>query len=187
MNRQRRTQIEQEAEKLLSASKAFRIPVAIDRVAQHKKLRTTATDLGKDISGVLVIEKKRAAIGYNINHPPVRQRFTIAHEIGHYILHAKNSSNSKLFVDYIAYRRDDLRPTESNQTGADKQEVEANAFAAALLMPEKLVRREIEKHNFDLEDDKDLNALAKLFDVSTIAMSIRLANLALLPKVILSS
>ena len=58
--------------------------------------------------------------------------------------------------------------------------MEANAFAAALLMPARLVRGEIKKRKLDLDDEDDLSALAKQFHVSASAMSYRLVNLGLL-------
>jgi Zn-dependent peptidase ImmA (M78 family) len=127
------------------------------------------------MSGLLVVEGKRGAIAYNATHASVRQRFTIAHEIGHYLLHLKNST-SKLFLDrYTVYRRDD-----QSSTGNDREEIEANAFAAAVLMPGGLVRDEVRKNDFDLDDEDDLTILAKRFNVSTTAMTFRLGNLGLL-------
>jgi Zn-dependent peptidase ImmA (M78 family) len=105
----------------------------------------------------------------------VRQRFTIAHEIGHYVMHVKNSTHSRLFIDrYVAFRDDE------SSAGNDWQEVEANAFGAALLMPALLVREEIKKRKLDLDDEDDLSTLAKQFHVSPSAMSYRLVNLGLL-------
>jgi len=168
-------QIERRAEHLLRESKAWHIPVPIDRVVQDLGLKTESTVLGDDISGLLVVEKGRGAIGYNSTHARVRQRFTIAHEVGHYVLHVKSSSQTRLFIDrYVAFR------DEESSEGSDREEVEANAFGAALLMPESLLREEIRKHDLDLDDDDDLAALAKQFNVSTSAMSYRLVNLGLL-------
>ncbi len=131
--------------------------------------------LPDDLSGVLIVEGETRVIGFHASHAPVRQRFTIAHEIGHYILHVK-PNQSRLFVDrFVAYRRDD----EQNK-GKDTEEIEANAFAAALLMPEALVRGEITKHGYDLDDEEDVAELARRFNVSPMAMSYRLINLGLL-------
>lgn len=175
MNKQKLDHIEQQAEKTLRDSGAWHVPVPIDRVAHSLNLKTEASVLGDDISGLLVVEKKRGAIGYNSTHAPVRQRFTIAHEIGHYVMHVKNSLQSRLFIDrYVAFRDDE------SSAGSDWQEVEANTFGAALLMPARLVREEIKKHNLDLDDEDDLNTLAKRFNVSASAMSYRLVNLGLL-------
>lgn len=175
MNRNKRDHIEQQSERVLHQTRAWQVPVPIDRVAQGLNLRTESTALGDDISGLLVVEKRHGAIGYNATHARVRQRFTIAHEIGHYVMHVGTSTQSRLFIDrYVAFRDD-----ESSE-GSDMEEVEANAFGAALLMPARLVRDEIKKHNLDLDDEDDLGALAKRFNVSTSAMSYRLVNLGLL-------
>lgn len=166
--------IENIAEKLLKDSGAYRVPVPLDIVIAHLDLRMNSVELEDDLSGILVVEKKRGIIGFNAKHAPVRQRFTIAHEIGHYFLHAKNAA-SRLFVDrYVVYRRDD----ESTK-GNDQEEVEANAFAASLLMPEALVRQAITTKNLDLDDEDAIAELAKQFSVSSSAMSYRLVNLRL--------
>jgi Zn-dependent peptidase ImmA (M78 family) len=175
MKRPRIEHIESLAERVLQESGAYRLPVPIESIADHLNLRATASDLDDEMSGVLVFDGKRGAIAYNSSHASVRQRFTVAHEIGHYMLHVKNST-SKLFLDrYTVYRRDD-----QSSHGNDREEIEANAFAAALLMPERLVRQEIKKHDLDLDDEDDLDVLAKRFSVSTTAMTFRLGNLGLL-------
>jgi len=176
MNKQRRDQIESRAEQILRNGSAYRAPVPLDLVLQSLQLMTQPTGLDDDISGVLVVENKRAGIGYNSNHAPVRQRFTIAHEIGHYVLHVSKPLQPRLFIDrYVVFRRDG-----ASAVANDQEEVEANAFAAALLMPAEFLREEIRKSDFDLDDDDDVIRLAKKFNVSTSAMSNRLAYLGLL-------
>ncbi|MGA7315059.1 MAG: ImmA/IrrE family metallo-endopeptidase [Silvibacterium sp.] len=52
----------------------------------------------------------------------VRQRFTISHEIAHYLLHARRSGKAQLFIDkQVTYRRDD-----QSSAGVNREEVEAN-------------------------------------------------------------
>jgi Zn-dependent peptidase ImmA (M78 family) len=165
--------IEQRAQNILRESDAYRVPIPLDLVFSHLGLIAQARALA-DASGVLVVEGGRGVIGYNAMHSSVRQRFTMAHEIGHYVLHVKDKQ-PHLFIDRSVYRRDD-----ESSTGSDHQEVEANKFAAALLMPADLVRSEVEKHGLDLDDENDVGALAKRFNVSTAAMSFRLGNLGLL-------
>ena len=81
-------------------------------------LATYASAQGEGISGVLVVEGKRGAVGYNPTHPLVRRRYTIAHEIGHYVMHVKSSAQQSLFVDrYVAFRDD------QSSEGKDWQEV----------------------------------------------------------------
>ena len=133
-----------------------------------------AAGLGESASGMLVVEHGRGAICYNAMHAPVRQRFTIAHESAHYILHVtKSSRKSRLFIDRsVTFRRD-----ENSSTGDDKEEVEANQFGAALLMPRSLVLLEVKKNDLDLDDEDAISLLAKRFHVSASAMTHRLANL----------
>jgi Zn-dependent peptidase ImmA (M78 family) len=166
---------EQRAERLLEESDALRVPIPLENVIRHLGLVAQARPLA-DASGVLVVENGRGLIGYNAKHSPVRQRFTIAHEIGHFVLHVRNKQQ-RLFVDKSVFKRDD-----DSSTGNDVEEVAANSFAAALLMPEVLVRSEIERQQFDLDDEDDVSNLARRFNVSTAAMSFRLENLRLLRR-----
>jgi Zn-dependent peptidase ImmA (M78 family) len=125
---------------------------------------------------MLVVKGDRGAIGYNSAHARVRQRFTISHEIAHYLLHAKRGGKAQLFIDrHVTYRRD-----ENSSTGVDHEEVEANQLGAALLMPKSLVQDEIRRQDLNLDDEDAISLLAKRFQVSTAAMSNRLVNLRML-------
>lgn len=118
---------------------------------------------------MLVRNGNRAIIGVNWDHHPNRQRFTIAHEIGHLILH-----QGETYVDK-GYRFN-FRGLESG-SGTKNEEIEANRFAAALLMPTRLLKAIFQEHAFDLTgNDDDLRALAEKFGVSTQAMAIRLSR-----------
>jgi Zn-dependent peptidase ImmA (M78 family) len=167
--------IERLATEALSTTGVSKAPVPVEIVARRLGLTVKPSDFTDDISGVLVIEDGSGAIGYNKTHAKVRQRFTIAHEIGHYQLH---KDKIPLFVDkgYSAVYRD-----SASATGEVKREREANAFAAALLMPRHLLIEAIEGHSFDLSEDKSLKELSELFGVSTQAMAFRLSNLKLIP------
>jgi Zn-dependent peptidase ImmA (M78 family) len=168
--------VDQHAEDILRKTETYKVPVPIEVVAQRLDLKTEAAALGDNVSGMLVVENDRGAIGYNSSHARVRQRFTVAHEIAHFILHLKKNRRSQLFIDpFVIFRRDD-----NSATGNDKQEVEANRFGAALLMPATLVLKEIKKHGLDLDDEDALGFLAKRFRVSTVAMTYRLNALGLL-------
>jgi Zn-dependent peptidase ImmA (M78 family) len=167
------SQIEAHAEDILRQLGMLSVPVDVELVAHRLNLRTEAAILGENVSGLLVVEKQHGVIGYNETQAFVRQRFTIAHEIGHFVLHLRDDP-SALFIDthYIVYRRD-----AQSSTGEDRREREANRFAAALLMPAALLYSEIQKQPFDFGDDEMLATLAGKFQVSTQAMSIRLSNL----------
>jgi len=122
-----------------------------------------------ETSGMVVREGGRIIIGVNEAQPMVRQRFTIAHEIGHMLLHA----DEPLIVDdhgfaLIGMRRDDDR---------SDRETEANLFAAALLMPGDWVTKEIGDLEINVEDDAEIRRLARRFGVSQQAMMYRLMQL----------
>ena len=95
----------------------------------------------------------------------VRRRFTLAHEIGHFILHMQGNQDAK-FKDDVKIMR---RGGEWNG-----EEMQANRFAACLLMPKALIDREFEKARF-WKPTKE--TLAKQFMVSEESMGYRLANL----------
>jgi Zn-dependent peptidase ImmA (M78 family) len=116
------------------------------------------------VSGVIQKKAGRdAAIYLNDKDHPNRQRFTCAHELGHYVNHTNNGVLDYEFVDY----RDQLAAE-----GTDPEEVYANRFAAALLMPAGEVRT-LKRGGYDLVQ------LAYRFRVSEEAMTIRLASLDL--------
>ncbi len=109
-------------------------------------------------------------IGVNANHPIARRRFTIAHELGHVLLLAHDD----LHVDGNLI----LRNATSSQ-GIDRREIEANAFAAELLMPVDMLREEIRRRGgIDLNDDRVVGDVASAFGVSVQALLIRLSDRA---------
>lgn len=103
----------------------------------------------------------RPLITYNLTDAPVRQRFTIAHEIGHHV-----------YGDLDAPRD---TSEQFSARARDPREVAANRFAAGLLMPAALV-----KHLVLEQRVTDLSKLAKTFGVSTAAMEFRLKAIGLL-------
>lgn len=165
--------IETLAKSLLEKYETKGTPIDVVEVATKHGLEVKPYDLG-DVSGVLHINNDKGIIGYNPKHTKVRQRFTIAHELGHYVMH-KNTGD--IFIDnsfnQIHYR------DEKSSTGEIVKEQEANAFAAALLMPEDALVKEIKNHNFDLADESAFTELADLFNVSIQAMTYRISNLKL--------
>lgn len=163
------TDIETQAKQLLAKAGVDAVPVPVERVAEYLGIKVDMSDLGDDCSGVLVRDGDRAVIGVNWAHHANRQRFTIAHEIGHFVLHEGETYVDKGFSV-------NFRDLESG-SGKKREEVQANAFAAALLMPAELVRSAFKTHRFDLADDgDDLRLLAEKFGVSAQAMAIRLKD-----------
>jgi Zn-dependent peptidase ImmA (M78 family) len=159
------------------------MPVPVEYVAHRLGLRVESVRLGEDVSGLLVLHGNLATIGYNEEQSLVRQRFTVAHELGHFCLHAAEAHESGLFIDKkfrIEYWRDG-----TSSTGSQTQEIEANRFAASLLMPEELVRKTIIQPGYQIDegDDDALQELASKFEVSVQAMSLRLASLGLFESI----
>jgi len=103
---------------------------------------------------------------HEAHRSPGRARFTIAHELGHWYLHAADAEGET----FQRFCRDtDLR-------AQGQQEGEANRFAASLLMPEELLGEQAVAAHFNIA------LLAKRFDVSLSAMQLRLRTLNLLPS-----
>lgn len=167
---------ELEAEKLLqSLGMLDDVPVDVELVAQRCGADVTRERFRRDLSGMLVRgdDTDLAVIGVNSTHHPRRQRFTIAHEVGHLQLHKgrKVTVDSGLRVDY----RDDAG------NPSIQEERDANAFAASLLMPAPAVKSKAEPLVRAGATRSTLVAdLAKTFEVSEEAMGYRLLNLGFL-------
>lgn len=118
------------------------------------------------ISGVLFKTKDMDVPSILINKEvkPNKQRFTIAHEIGHYIYNVTelgmNDSNSYDSVDYRNHN-----PSEE----LAKDDVFADAFASELLMPREVIQAQ--------QNDINYFELANLFSVSIEEMSNRVRNI----------
>ncbi|NKC16692.1 MAG: ImmA/IrrE family metallo-endopeptidase [Gammaproteobacteria bacterium] len=171
--RHRLSGIRARAISLLKKNDLFRAPVDVVALAERLGLTVVLEELDDDVSGLLMVKGGKAIIVVNAEHHPNRQRFTAAHELAHYALH--NSGADHLFVDRKVFFRD-----EAAATGEDVQEIEANKFAAELLMPKALLGQALEDENIDLLDDFDVHRLARKFKVSEQALGFRLASLQLI-------
>ncbi|MGV3727759.1 ImmA/IrrE family metallo-endopeptidase [Hydrogenophaga sp.] len=118
-----------------------------------------------DVSGMIELNNGKPLITFNSSDAPVRQRFTIAHEIGHYALGHLGAGTTK-FRDPASHFSSSTHKVE---------EREANRFAANLLMPAGALMFAIERHGMNSIDN-----LAELFGVSQVAMQYRLENLGLI-------
>ena len=139
-----------------------RPPIDVMAVATDFGVKVYSARLAKDVSGLLLRDDSYGApsgfvIFVNREEPSVRQRFTAAHELGHFVLHR----------DFIGDRLEDNYLLRSAGL-SNRQEVEANKFAADLLMPWKLINAAMESRIHSPQE------MAELFKVSELAMSIRL-------------
>ncbi|QMU26600.1 ImmA/IrrE family metallo-endopeptidase [Adhaeribacter radiodurans] len=179
MNRKRLRQIEKCAEDSLRMFDLYSEPIDVSALAKNLNLNIIYHDLAEDISGLLITNLGQSTIGVNSNNIEFRQRFTIAHEIGHYLLEHQREG---VFIDKPSNLFTIVYRDQNSSTGEFLQEREANAFAAALLMPRELVNLAIKNTKFNFEDDQVdvIQCLAIKFKVSSQAMGFRLANLDLL-------
>lgn len=147
------------------------LPVPVEHVADsgHGLLIRDVADLsaapgappGQHLSGLLLADRGEiwvnAAEGQDW---PGRRRFTIGHELGHWCLHRRDGE--RLYCRATAV---DPQGPSAEERGAFEEE--ADVFAAALLMPAALMRREYER-------DRGFHSMCDRFNVSQKAMSRRM-------------
>ena len=172
----RRKQIRQVVEKLLAESRVRNGAVPVEMIARSLGIEIKLDKVDDELSGFIVRDKggKRAIIGANKSHHEHRRRFTIAHELGHFLLHEGHIIH---LDENIGALRVNLRNSELAR-GEDNDEKEANLFAAELLMPAMFLREELEGKELDfLGNGNFLDRLAKKYKVSVQALTFRLAYL----------
>lgn len=131
-------------------------------------------DLSRLSGAILFNEKEeRYSIFINSDRPTNRQNFTLAHELGHYFLHKDILKKEGIIVDDGVFENNRALFRPDIQPAHDTRETEANKFAAALLMPEELLRKA-------WKDLGGVEECAEVFNVSVSAMSIRLERLGIL-------
>lgn len=171
-----RRQIRERVTQLLREHGIESAPVDVEALATLMGIEVRATPADDSQSGFLYRDEEgRAIIGVNSSQSAVRQRFTVAHELGHYTLHA----TERLHFDdqsrgFQVHLRNDL-----SSEGSDRLEIEANAFAAELLMPPSFLETDLRTSpRLNMVDaDPAFDALAKKYEVSRRALAIRLSHL----------
>lgn len=143
----------------LAAAGIGAVPVNVNAAASYLGLQVAEEIMDDDLSGYLEHRNGTWYVGVNALHHRNRRRFTIAHEIAHYVLHRRDASS---FHDNTFARR---------ANSHDRMEQEADRFAAELLMPEGAVRQSI------ANGVTSVTALADAFGVSALAMKFRLKKL----------
>jgi Zn-dependent peptidase ImmA (M78 family) len=154
-----------------------KLPIDLNAIASTLGLRILHAELPDDVSGLLVTGPGGNFIVVQESDHPNRQRFTLGHEIGHHFLKHQFAPGEHVHVDrghYVSQR------SPRSSTGLDAKEIEANQFAAALLMPSRLVRKEVLKLGTAHLLDHHISSLAETFGVSEQAMTIRLTSLGVL-------
>ncbi len=173
----KRRDIELEARKLLENNSISRPPVPVEELAAALDIDVRSSAGNDEVSGALIRNDDSVVIAVNSSQHENRQRFTIAHEIGHFLLH----KGTQVHFD------DDFRVNyrKADSTGlATDEEREANLFAAALLMPVHFLKKDwlrlrLENHAPAIATQ----SLAMRYKVSPKAMEIRLVNLGFVSPV----
>jgi Zn-dependent peptidase ImmA (M78 family) len=155
------------ARKVLDLAGQISAPVPVEKIARRLGVQVRYAPFDGDISGMAHIREGVQILGVNNLHHPHRQRFTLAHELGHLILHPAEL-HRQVHLDKGSLYRDSL-----SARGTDAFERSANAFASELLIPQRLLDQFVDPR-MDLEDDDGVAKLARKFRVSVAAMHFRL-------------
>jgi Zn-dependent peptidase ImmA (M78 family) len=133
------------------------IPVPLERIACAVGITDLIPQTTSSFEGVLVTDdaKSIGSIAYNEASRPERRRFTIAHEIGHFLIPWHDASAQCAIADMGVLRSQDTRKSK---------EAEANRFAAALLTPATLFTRDVQR--LGAPETEHILALATKYRVS---------------------
>lgn len=149
------------ARSILKKSNSFKLPIPVFEIAKYFDFTVVFLDQPPDkFSGIMHRSKK--AIGINKHHHIVRQRFSLAHELGHY------------FLDHPS--GDEIMPDEVGSKQYKIFESEADEFAAELLVPRELLKDVIKKNS-------EVEFLKEHFQVSRHVIVIQLSKHGLLMKI----
>lgn len=135
-------------------------PIPVLEIAENSGVNVVFVDFGKHsetVSGLCDFKGKRIFV--NAKDKSERQSFTIAHELGHWLLHRD------IFLENPS--RYPVLPRFSAPDESDRLEKEANKFAACLLVPSKLLLP---------VKGSPVSALARIFRVSRTMMEFRVKN-----------
>ncbi len=154
--------LEELTSNILLNNDMYKIPADIIKIAKVNDIDVYEGDLDKKVSGAIKYDKNthKFAILLNKNDIRTRQRFTLAHELGHFFLHKEILKDDEIHIDTM-FRM------------PDEKEKEVDYFAGALLMNKTLLEKMY-------QNNKTIAELAELFDVSVSAMTVRLDILGLL-------
>ena len=139
------------------------IPVRVGELAAELGLRVYKSPLAPNISGLIRPAEDGNGFEVRVNKYEVaeRQRFTLAHEIAHFLIHKSDIRSG--VVDSVMYR----------SALTSRKEAEANRLAADIIMPASAVRKELAA-NGGVATEEAASQLASAFKVSLPAMRVRL-------------
>lgn len=139
-------------------------PVKVGAIAKAFGITVKKSTLAAGISGEIKEVDGVCIIRVNRHDVKARQRFTIAHEIAHFLLHRAKIRDG--IADDILYR----------SRLSDELEAQANKLAADIVMPWGLVQKSLESYA-DLKPEQKIERLAEDAEISTTAIKIRLGKI----------
>lgn len=161
--------LRREAARLLSKCGVAGPAVPIERLAGQCGAEVRYLPYEGELAGMLARSGSTAVIGVNSRHHRNRQRFTIAHELAHLLLHDLEVHIDR---DFRVVPRGAAVPTAK---GA--MEIEANRLAVEMLVPYDMMLDDIGDAGIDLESVEDVGPLARRYGVSRQVMMHRLARM----------
>jgi Zn-dependent peptidase ImmA (M78 family) len=126
------------------------------------------SNLDSNVSGAIYHDNNIWEVFVNESHHPNRQRFTIAHEFGHYVSYV-NNSYSKTYLDTQGNVTDVMYRKQECNSEEEKMEQEANLIAARLLMKEDIMNKLI-------RENREISDIAKQLRISVEAVSYRIKS-----------
>lgn len=175
LNLERTNSCDRAAVRLLKSHRVKRWPVNVEEIVSLEGIKLQYEALDDELSGLCFFKERIPVICVNAWHSHTRQRFTIAHELGHIKLHSALLKEGALVDKTITI----LRRDTSSSSGAYRIEIEANQFAANLLMPKRFIQGYLQEAGLDYgvkQDESAIEEMARAFQVSPMAMAIRIGN-----------
>ena len=159
------------ARNLLDEQQLTMLPIDPEKVAANLGAVVIHQPGPVELSGMLLRRDGQDVIGIRAELESERQRFAVAHLVGHLYLHARRD----LILDTATRYAHPTLPSMPT----DREEAEANRFAAALLVPEGIVRRMAVEADARTADQL-LDLLTPRFEVTRAAMASRLMGLGII-------
>src|SRR6185437_14246445 len=154
----RNQKMESSIQEVLEKNHVVRPPVPVELIAQAEGIEVREAPTGTNISGALVRSRGAVFIAVNNAHHPNRRRFTVAHELAHHFLR-HSGTDYHVDGDFTINLRD-----QSSSEGTNLNEIQANRFASALLMPKKFLFKDL-PDLLPLDEEK-VRKLARRYQVS---------------------
>jgi Zn-dependent peptidase ImmA (M78 family) len=166
-----------QAQELLASLSIKTSPTPVEKIAKALGVQVRFAPFDDELAGMVYVKDGVPIIGVNSLHHPNRQRFTIAHELGH-LEYDRDMITSSIHVDkgFPVLMRN-----SNSTTGTEQIEIRANQFASELLMPSALIEQELAGKPFDIDDDAPIEKLAKKFRVSKQALEYKIRNYSQAP------